>query len=172
MPGLTVRACGPLPDAGPPNEPRPALLLDRDGVLNVDHGYVCQTEDFEWIPGALDLLRWADSEGFWTIVVTNQSGIGRGLYREDQFLELSRAMHEQVKIDLITYCPHTPDDACPARKPGTGMLEAADRLLGIDRSRSFLIGDKDSDVRAAEAFGVRSLLFPGGDVFQAFRNAY
>jgi len=170
--GLTVQACGVLPEI--PREPqaRPTLFLDRDGVLNVDHGYVCRREDFQWVAGAKDLLEWARANGFWTVVVTNQSGIGRGLYREDQFLDLCRLMHVEAEIDLITYCPHTPEDACPARKPGTGMLEVAEALLGVDRGRSVLIGDKTTDVEAGEAFGVRSMLFKGGNVFEAFLAFY
>ncbi|MBS1712890.1 MAG: HAD-IIIA family hydrolase [Armatimonadetes bacterium] len=172
MPGLTVQACGPLPEPLVKRDSRPTLFLDRDGVLNVDHGYVCRREDFEWIDGAKDLLTWAKDEGLRTAVVTNQSGIGRGLYEAVQFLDLCRMMHDESDIDLITYCPHTPEDACPARKPGTGMLEAVDRLLGVDRARSFLIGDKTSDIAAADAFGVRSLLFTGGNVRDAFLAVY
>ena len=98
------------------------------------------------------------------MVVTNQSGIGRGLYKEEDFLELSEWLLDQAPLTAITYCPHAPEADCPARKPGIMMLERVDEVLGVDREQSFLVGDKASDMAAAFRFGVRGLLFTGGNL--------
>ncbi len=153
---------------GPPLAPRdaprrPAAFLDRDGVLNVEYGYVHLRENFEWTPGALQALRALKEAGYWVVVVTNQSGIGRGLYTEEEFLALTEWMLGETdragaRIDAVYYCPHHPDEQCPARKPSTGMLERATRDLPIDLKRSFLVGDRPSDAEAAERFGVRAVL--------------
>lgn len=143
---------------------RPCAFFDRDGVLNREIGYLHQIEAFEWVPGAQEALRWAKSQGYWVVVATNQSGVGRGLYTEDDFLQLSLWLLEQAEIDLIFYCPHDPDEECPARKPGTAMFEAAAAALPIDKTKSFMIGDRQKDLDAASAFGIRSALYAGGSL--------
>jgi D-glycero-D-manno-heptose 1,7-bisphosphate phosphatase len=137
--------------------PRPIAFFDRDGVLNEDKGYVHTLEAFNWLDGALSSLTRFKEEGWWVVVVTNQSGIARGFYKEEDVLLLSETMLEQTPIDLILYCPHM--ENCPARKPGTGMLEAAFEILPGTRDKSFLVGDKGTDIMAAEAAGVRAFLF-------------
>lgn len=149
------------PDGGPQ---RPAVFFDRDGVLNIDQGFTHRVEDFVWSPGAESAIRLVRDWGWRAIVVTNQSGIGRGLYSEEDFLALSEWMLSQVELDAIYYCPHAPEANCPARKPGTAMLEAAFRDFDLDRDQSLLIGDRDSDLQAAAAFGLRGFRYEDGDL--------
>ncbi|MBX3112623.1 MAG: HAD family hydrolase [Fimbriimonadaceae bacterium] len=138
--------------------PRRTVFFDRDGVLNVDRGYVGSREDFEWRRGAVEAVELAHGLGFWTVVVTNQSGIGRGYFSSGQVVELLRWIMEVVPLDLVLACPHGPDDGCPCRKPKPFMLEHADQLLGVVKSGSFLVGDMDRDVAAGRAFGVPGYL--------------
>ncbi len=138
-----------------------ALFLDRDGVINVDHGYVSRVEDFEFVPGILDFIKTAQKKGYLPIVVTNQSGIGRGYYSCEDFEKLTDHMLEKMReagIEIersqVFFCPHDPDEGCACRKPMPGMfLEAAEKF-GIDMKNSIMIGDKPSDIEAAKRAGV------------------
>lgn len=145
-------------------EPRPVAIFDRDGVLNVDEGYVHRRADFHWTPGAIEAIHNLKALGYWVVVATNQSGIGRGLYAESDLLALSEWMLGEAPIDAIFYCPHHPDENCHARKPGTGMLEAAFACFPGDKSRSFMIGDRSKDIEAAEGFGIPGHLYESGDL--------
>lgn len=171
---VTQRVFAGCPDAPCPSgwsrEPGPTAFLDRDGVLNVDHGYVSKIADFQWIPGAQEAIDTLIHTGHKVVVVTNQSGIGRGLYNESEFLELSAWLLEQAPVSAIVYCPHAPEAHCHARKPQTGMLERADLVLGVDKASSFLIGDKATDIVAADRFGVTGLLFTGGNLRDFLRD--
>lgn len=150
---------------------RPAAFLDRDGVLNVDHGYTHQIEKLEWIGGAPAAVRMLNRAGFYVFVVSNQAGIARGYYQEaavDQFHAhmQEKLMDADAHVDAFYYCPHHPEGIvkqyaiqCDCRKPGTGLLKQAARDWTIDRARSFLIGDKDSDLAAAAAFNIRGIRF-------------
>lgn len=154
---------------------RPAAFLDRDGVINFDRAYVYRRQDFEFIPGIFDAARTLQKLGFLLVVVTNQSGIGRGTYTKGDFLALddwmrTRFAEEGAEIAGTYFCPHHPTDAigeyrldCECRKPRPGMLlrAAADHGLALDRS--LLIGDKDSDLQAARAAGVPIRLLVGTD---------
>lgn len=145
---------------------RHAAFLDRDGVINVDRGYVYRSEDFEFVGGVFEGAAALQELGFALVVVTNQSGIGRGLFSEDDFLALNRWMlrefeQRSVRIDGVFYCPHHPRDAvgryrrdCDCRKPAPGMLLRAARDLGLDLTRSAMFGDRASDLQAAAATGV------------------
>lgn len=138
---------------------RPALFLDRDGVINVDRGYVHKREDFEFIDGIFELCRSAQELGYLIFVVTNQSGIGRGYYTEKEFLDLSDWMcgvfkEQGVDIAKVYYCPATPEENSPDRKPMPGMILRAAEEFGVDLSRSVLIGDSDTDIRAGICAGV------------------
>jgi D-glycero-D-manno-heptose 1,7-bisphosphate phosphatase len=146
--------------------PRPAAFLDRDGVVNVDHGYVCQRENFEFVPGVLDGARRLSELGFALVIVTNQSGIGRGLYTEREFHALSTWMGdvfaaEAAPLAGVYFCPHHPTDAigeylrqCNCRKPAPGMLLTAAAELNLDLAASVLFGDRAFDLEAARAAGV------------------
>jgi D-glycero-D-manno-heptose 1,7-bisphosphate phosphatase len=144
----------------------PALLLDRDGVINVDHGYVWRAADFEFMPGIFDLGRAAHGLGWRLVVITNQAGIGRGLYTEADFETLTGWMRERfaaegAALDGVYHCPTHPTAGrgpyrvdSTLRKPGPGMILQARAELGLDLRRSVLVGDKDSDIAAGLAAGV------------------
>ncbi len=150
---------------------RPAAFLDRDGVLNVDHGYTFRPEDLELMPTAAAAVRLLNDAGYYVIVVTNQSGVARGFFSEATVKSFNAHLQDALladggRIDAFYYCPHHPDGKikelairCHCRKPHPGMLEQAARDRPIDLSRSFLIGDKDHDVAAAQAFRIRGIKF-------------
>ena len=154
-----------------PEAAKPVAFLDRDGVLNVDHGYVHRPERLEWVAGAPEAVRLLNEAGIPVIVITNQSGVARGYFGETDVQQFHAHVQEQLRargahVDAFYYCPHHPQGtvaefaiACDCRKPKPGMLERAARDFAVDRGRSFLIGDKDDDVAAAAAFGVRGIKF-------------
>ena len=132
---------------------RPAVFLDRDGVLNVDRGYVHRPEDFEWNLGAIDAVRAINTAGYLAVVVTNQSGIARQYYKEEDFRTLTQWMNSELaangaRLDAVYHCPHHAEGSdpkfaldCDCRKPKPGLLLRAIADLDIDPERSFLIGD-------------------------------
>lgn len=148
--------------------PRKALFLDRDGVINVDHGYVHEPDSTEWVPGIFEAVAGAVAEGYLPVVVTNQAGIARGYYSEEQFRAYTAWMHAEFAARgtplLATYfCPHHPQAgigsyarACECRKPRPGMLLQAIADWTLLPAASTLIGDKPSDIAAARAAGVPS----------------
>jgi D-glycero-D-manno-heptose 1,7-bisphosphate phosphatase len=163
--------------------PRPALFLDRDGVLNEDLGYVYRWEDFRWIDGAREVVAAFNRAGWLVIVVTNQSGVGRGYYSEDDVHVLHGRMIEELgaagaRIDAFYHAPQHPEAQIdhyrhpdpPDRKPNPGMLLTAIAEWPIDPEQSFLVGDKVSDIEAATRAGVRGLLFPGGNLSHFLRE--
>jgi D-glycero-D-manno-heptose 1,7-bisphosphate phosphatase len=149
---------------------RRAAFLDRDGVINRDHGYVGRWEDFEFLPGAIEGMRMLQDAGYVLIVVTNQSGIARGYYTEADFGTLTRKMldtlHEQgVHVTAVYHCPHHPQGTvaelaieCDCRKPAPGMLLRAAKEHSLLLPDSVMIGDKLSDLIAAQRAGVGRLL--------------
>jgi D-glycero-D-manno-heptose 1,7-bisphosphate phosphatase len=151
--------------------PRPAAFLDRDGVLNIDHGYTHRLDELDIVPGADEAVRLLNDAGYLVVVVTNQSGVARGLYGEDEVRrfneELAKRLGAQgAHIDAFYHCPHHPEGsvarfavACDCRKPKPGMLAQAARDFAIDRTRSFLIGDRHGDSEAAAAFGIKGIRF-------------
>ena len=153
---------------------KPALFLDRDGVINVDHGYVHTPEEFEFVGGIFELVATANRAGYLVIVVTNQAGIARGYYSETQFHSLTDWMKARFaehggQINAVYFCPHHPEhgigEFCREsefRKPAPGMLLQAQRELNIDLSRSIFVGDKLSDMQAGRVAGVGRLLLLGG----------
>lgn len=146
-----------------------ALFLDRDGVINVDKGYVARREDFEWMPGIFDFARTARSLGAALVVVTNQSGIARGYYTEDTFLALTAWMQarfeaEGAPLTRVYHCPFLegPDGGDhPLRKPNPGMLLEARDDLALDMAASAILGDKWADVDAGRAAGLGALAIMG-----------
>ncbi|XQW86976.1 D-glycero-beta-D-manno-heptose 1,7-bisphosphate 7-phosphatase [Thalassotalea piscium] len=143
-----------------------ALFLDRDGIINVDHGYVYQSENFEFVEDIFSFCQLAQDKGYLLIVITNQSGIGRGKYTVEQFQELTEWMKEQFKsnkvnINAVYFCPHHPMKGqgeylkeCDCRKPNPGMIIQAAAEHNVDLKQSIFIGDKVSDMKAAEAAGI------------------
>jgi D-glycero-D-manno-heptose 1,7-bisphosphate phosphatase len=145
---------------------RKAAFIDRDGVLNEERAFVHRIEDFAFLPGAVDALRLLQTAGFLLVVITNQSGIARGLYSEADYQMLTDHMRRQlaaagVNLDAVEYCPHLPDASvdryrldCNCRKPKPGMLRRAAQALDIAPGASFLVGDRLSDVSAGRAAGI------------------
>lgn len=147
-------------------QPVPAIFLDRDGTINADHGYVYEIDDFQFIDGVIEAMQELKTMGFALIVVTNQSGIARGKFTEDQFMRLTEWMDwsladRDVELDGIYFCPHHPDAGegeyrqdCDCRKPKPGMLLDAQKSLDIDMAASYIVGDKAADMQAGQAAGV------------------
>ena len=147
---------------------RPTIFLDRDGTLNEGVGYVNHPSRFRLFPWAVEAIRAIRDEGFLAVLITNQSGVGRGYFSE----EMLRGIHEDFQrllaeagtaLDGIYYCPHRPDEGCECRKPKPGMLLRASKELGCDLSRSWIIGDNRSDLEAAWNAGARAALVRTGD---------
>lgn len=161
---------------------RPAAFLDRDGVLNHDHGYVHRADHFHWIDGAREAVRWLNVAGYFVFVVTNQAGVARGYYDEDAVQRLHRWMQDELyrcgaHIDGFEYSPYHPEAAVPAyrsdsplRKPAPGMILKCLEDWPTDRGGSFLIGDRPTDLAAAAAAGIPGHHFPGGNLFDFLRN--
>lgn len=163
-----------------------AVFLDRDGVINVDHGYVSTWEQFEFLPSVPEALRELQDAGYLLVVVSNQSGIGRGYYSETDVESLNQAIAQHlgsavgVTLSGFYHCPHHPTEAvgefrrqCDCRKPAPGMIRQAVLDHGIDVKTSLLVGDKDSDIEAGRAAGIARLFkvapsaqsaTPAGDV--------
>ncbi|KAB7667357.1 D-glycero-beta-D-manno-heptose 1,7-bisphosphate 7-phosphatase [Plesiomonas shigelloides] len=149
-----------------PTVAQAAVFLDRDGTLNVDHGYVYESDNFDFIDGAIDACRELKAMGLALVLVTNQSGIARGLFSEDQFMHLTEWMDwsladRGVDLDGIYYCPHHAEAGigeykvdCDCRKPKPGMLLEAKQFLDLDMAASVMVGDKKEDMQAAQAAGV------------------
>ena len=132
-----------------------ALFLDRDGVINIDYGYVHKIDNFTFVEGIFDLISLFQQAGYLIFIVTNQSGIGRGYYTENDFQTLSKWLKKQfrlryIEISEIYHCPHTPETQCQCRKPQIGMLESCLKHYHIDLEHSFMIGDKPSDMAFAK----------------------
>ena len=151
-----------------------ALFLDRDGVINEDSGYVYRQEDFLFIDGIFDLCHTALNMGYLVVVITNQAGIARGIYSEDDFHKLNDWMvlefqKRNIKISAVYFCPFHPDSGIGEfkqdsfdRKPNPGMFFKARDALGIDLSNSVFVGDKDSDMTAGLRAGIGKLFFLHG----------
>jgi D-glycero-D-manno-heptose 1,7-bisphosphate phosphatase len=154
------------------------IFLDRDGVINKEKNYLYQKEDFNFIEGIFDACRYFQSIGYQLIVVTNQSGIARGYYLEEDFHKLTKWMlkkfkEKNIKILDLFFCPHGPESSCNCRKPKPGMLLEAKEKYNIDMENSWMIGDKEADVGAANAAGIENtiLVKTGHEIDEANSNA-
>lgn len=168
--------------ARPPG--KPALLLDRDGTINVDRGWVHRPEDFHWICGAREAIKWANHRGILVLVITNQAGIGRGYYTEHEFQAFTAWINRELSaggahVDATYYCPHHPTAGrgeyrreCRCRKPAPGLIERAAAEWGFDQTRSVMVGDTEHDMRAAAAGGVRGVRFTGGSLLHCVTRAF
>jgi D,D-heptose 1,7-bisphosphate phosphatase len=161
---------------------RPAAFLDRDGVLNRDDGYVHRPDQVFWMDGAIDAIRWLNDAGYYVFVVTNQAGVARGYYAEASVRDLHAWMQRELQqygahVDAFEYCPYHPDGVVERyrreshlRKPGPGMILKLQKDWDTDISRSFMIGDRDIDVRAAHAGGIAGYKFEGGNLLEFVRQ--
>jgi len=153
---------------------RPAVFLDRDGTLNHDTGYVHRIVDFRWLPGAVNAIRRLNDCGYYVFVVTNQSGVARGLHDETAIHDLHGWMNEELRaagarIDDMRYCPHHPEASiaayrvtCSCRKPAAGMLLDLMNCWPVILETSIMVGDKATDAAAGRAAGIASAIVPAG----------
>lgn len=160
---------------------RPAVFFDRDGVLNEDSGYVFEISKLKWIVGAREAVKAANDAGYFVFVVTNQSGVARGLYDETHVEALHKWMAEDLAkvgahVDAFEYCPYHPEAVVERyrqvsyrRKPAPGMINDLLKRFPVDVSRSILVGDKPTDLEAARAAGVQGYLYSNGHLAQFLR---
>ena len=158
------------------NSKRPAIFFDRDGVLNTDIGYAYLPEHIKWVDGAMDAIKLANEHGYLVFVATNQSGVARGMYSEADVAHLHTWMQQEclaqgAVIHSFAFCPHHPVEGqgaykvdCNCRKPAPGMLLSLAKNNAIDMSRSMMIGDKETDMQAAQAAGIAGHMFKGGNL--------
>jgi len=151
-----------------------AVFIDRDGTINEEKEYVNRIEDFELIPGSLEALRLLTEHQMKVYIITNQAGIAKGFFSEEQFHQLTKDMmdlfrNERVRIEEVLYCPHHPDGIVPeyskdclCRKPNTGLIEQVIKKNNFETDEIVLIGDKNSDIEAGRRLGIRTYLVETG----------
>ena len=164
------------------NDMKKAIFFDRDGTLNEEVHFLHKIEDFVWTEGAIEAIKFCNDHNYLAIVITNQSGVARGYYPEENIMKLHQWMNDQLKghgahLDGIYYCPHHPEGIigkyalkCNCRKPLPGMLLRAEKDFDIDMAKSYLIGDGARDVECAEAAGVKGIRYTGGNLYQALMD--
>ncbi len=148
-------------------EPKDALFLDRDGVVNADRHYLADPDQVELLPGVAEAMLKARQAGFWLIGVSNQSGLGRGIFTHDDFKAVMQRLEDLlaqqgVSFDAFFYCPHAPGESCDCRKPLPGMLDEAKKILPYKDSGSWVVGDKKSDVALGRQRGLGGILVRTG----------
>ena len=160
-----------------------AVFFDRDGTLNVDIHYLHRPEDFQWIPGAQEAIKFVNDRGYLAILVTNQSGVARGYYPESDVVRVYDWMNAELQrsgahLDALYYCPHHPDGSvpqyakiCTCRKPSPGLVNRACRDLAIDKAKSYFVGDTETDMACARNAGVRGVRYEGGSLLALVRDA-
>ena len=159
-----------------------AVFFDRDGTLNVDIAYLHRPEDFVWIEDAREAIKYVNDKGYLAIIVTNQSGVARGYYPEEDIKEVYDWMNRELAkigahLDALFYCPHHPQGKIPAytkicscRKPDTGMVDEACLRFNIDRSKSYFVGDGDRDLECAHKAGVQGIKYVSGSLLSRIKD--
>lgn len=150
-------------------EKRPAVFLDRDGVLTREKSYVSSINELEIFPYTAECVRQIHKKGYYAIVITNQSGVARGLFTEEDLAKMNDYLITETGVDAVYYCPHHPNGKienyrkdCICRKPETGMIQAAARDFAIDIPMSWLVGDRAGDIQTGERAGIRTVLLESG----------
>lgn len=148
---------------------KPAVFLDRDGVLSEEKSYVCSVEQLNIFPYTAECVRKIKEKGYYAIVITNQSGVARGLFTEDALRKMNQYMVEHTGVDAVYYCPHHKKGVvlgyaleCNCRKPGTGLIEQARQDFNIDMGRSWFVGDRASDIQTGKKAGIKTILVESG----------
>lgn len=148
---------------------RPAVFLDRDGVLNEEKSYICSIQDLLIFPYVKECINRIKQKGYYAIVITNQSGVARGFYTEEELKEMNRYLIQQTGVDAVYYCPHHPDGtviqyrkSCDCRKPEIGLLKQADLDYHIDTEHSYMIGDRAGDILTGQRMGIKTVLLESG----------
>ena len=164
------------------NISKKAVFFDRDGTLNVDTHYLYRPEEFVWIEGAVEAIKYCNDCGYLAVVITNQSGVARGYYQEEDILKLFDWMNQQLAqqdahLDGIYYCPHYVKGSvprysieCDCRKPKPGMLFIAAEEMGISLKDSYFIVDSDRDIACAEAAGAAGIKYEGGSLLDCLKK--
>lgn len=148
---------------------KPAVFLDRDGVLTKEKGYICTIDELEVFSYAYECVQQIKNKGYYAIVVTNQSGIARGLFTEADLQKMHLYLKQETGVDAIYYCPHHPEGTiqeyrkiCYCRKPATGMIKQACKDYRIDLDRSFMVGDRAGDIITGQGAGLKTILLESG----------
>jgi D-glycero-D-manno-heptose 1,7-bisphosphate phosphatase len=146
-----------------------AFFLDRDGVINHDFGYVSSVENFKFIVGIFDMLQRIQEHNYLIFIITNQSGIGRGFFSEDDYLKLTDWMIDEFKkesiyIEKVLYCPHSPHINCQCRKPKSGLIDNLLANYPLNLKESWMVGDKESDLELAVNCGISNTIFVQKDL--------
>ncbi len=150
-------------------EKRPAVFLDRDGVLTVEKGYITVKKDMEIFPYAAECIRQIHLKGYYAIVITNQSGVARGYFTEETLNEMNDELISRTQVDAVYYCPHHPEGKvekyrcrCHCRKPEIGMFDMACKQFCIDIENSYMVGDRAGDIIAGQRAGMTTVLLESG----------
>lgn len=148
---------------------KPALFLDRDGVLTEENSYITSLEGLHLFPYAAECIQQIHEKGYYAIVITNQSGIARGLFTENSLKDMNEYLKKTIAVDAIYYCPHHPGGnvdryrkICKCRKPETGLLEQACKDFTIDMDRSYMVGDRAGDILTGKRAGIKTVLLESG----------
>lgn len=155
-----------------------AVFLDRDGTINEEVNYLHECHKLKFIPGTMEALRLLKEKGYLLIVVTNQSGVGRGYFSKEDVDRVHEYMNdllrtEGAEIDGFYYCPHVEEDKCACRKPQTGLYLKAQEDFNIDFRQSYMVGDKITDILAAEKLGCGvGLVLSGHDISESYQKQY
>lgn len=152
-----------------------AVFLDRDGVIVEDYGYISKWNKNLLIQGSIEAIKLLNEHNFKVIVVTNQAGVAKGYFTEEDVILFHKLMKEYLEnkgaiIDAIYYCCHDPNANCDCRKPKPGMLQKAEKEFNIDLSQSYMIGDKKSDIDAGNAVGIKTMLVLTGHGTRELEN--
>jgi len=148
---------------------KPAVFLDRDGVLTEEKGYVTHVSDLQIFPFARQCIQDIRKMGYWAIVVTNQSAVARGLLKEETLLRMNEILRRETGVDAVYYCPHHPEAEaeayqrqCDCRKPQPGMFLQAMREFAVDRGHSYMVGERATDILAGQRLGLTTVLVESG----------